>query len=207
MTTTPDDYINRVLDLLPRTLPLRAQIGMELRGHIAERVGAGQSVAEVLRQLGDPVVLAESYLTAEPLRAASFSSRALAKLLDLALVVAAMSPLALLPWSIAPLEAAFPLALLIMLIGSSFAFGLYTVIAERRAGRTVGKHVMGLRVVQESGTRITLGQAVIRTVPMFMQFYWVDVMFALFTEKHQRAFELLSKTRVVVASPSNRESI
>jgi hypothetical protein len=38
-------------------------------------------------------------------------------------------------------------------------------------------------------------------LPMFMQMYWVDVLFALFTEKSQRAFELLSKTRVVVATP------
>ena len=27
---------------------------------------------------------------------------------------------------------------------------------------------------------------------------WIDAMFALFTERHQRAFELLSKTRVVL---------
>jgi len=27
--------------------------------------------------------------------------------------------------------------------------------------------------------------------------FWIDVLFALFTERSQRAFELLSKTRVV----------
>ena len=32
---------------------------------------------------------------------------------------------------------------------------------------------------------------------MFFQFYWIDVLFVLFTEKSQRAFEMLSKTRVV----------
>ena len=32
---------------------------------------------------------------------------------------------------------------------------------------------------------------------MFLQVYWIDVMFALFTDKSQRAFEMLSKTRVV----------
>jgi len=30
--------------------------------------------------------------------------------------------------------------------------------------------------------------------------FWIDVLFALFTEKHQRAFEILSKTRVVVVT-------
>jgi hypothetical protein len=38
----------------------------------------------------------------------------------------------------------------------------------------------------------------VRQLPMFLQMYWIDVLFALFTEKSQRAFELLSKTRVVM---------
>jgi uncharacterized membrane protein len=74
MTMTTDDYIARVLEVLPRTTPLRSQIGMELRGHIAERLAHGQAVDDVLRQLGDPVKLAESYLSAEPLVSASSSS-------------------------------------------------------------------------------------------------------------------------------------
>src|SRR5262245_21331106 len=58
MTMTTDDYIARVLEVLPRTMPLRSQIGMELRGHIAERLTHGLAVDDVLRQLGDPVKLA-----------------------------------------------------------------------------------------------------------------------------------------------------
>jgi len=37
-------------------------------------------------------------------------------------------------------------------------------------------------------------------LPAVLQVGWIDAMFALFTEKSQRAFEMLSKTRVVVAS-------
>ena len=44
-----------------------------------------------------------------------------------------------------------------------------------------------------------MGQAIVRQLPMFLQVYWIDVMFALFTERSQRAFEMLSKTRVVRA--------
>jgi uncharacterized RDD family membrane protein YckC len=66
-------------------------------------------------------------------------------------------------------------------------------------GKTLGKHLMGLRVVRESGARISFGQSVVRQLPMLSQVWWIDVLFALFTDKHQRAFELLSKTRVVVA--------
>ena len=66
---------------------MRAQIAMELRGHIAERLESGQPVADVLRQLGDPTTLAESYLSAVPLVSASFLQRGLAKLIDVVVVV------------------------------------------------------------------------------------------------------------------------
>jgi hypothetical protein len=39
----------------------------------------------------------------------------------------------------------------------------------------------------------------VRQLPVFLQVFWIDVMFALFMEKRQRAFEMLSKTRVVRA--------
>jgi hypothetical protein len=32
---------------------------------------------------------------------------------------------------------------------------------------------------------------------MLLQIWFIDVVFAMFTERHQRAFELLSKTRCV----------
>ena len=69
--------------------------------------------------------------------------------------------------------------------------------SEYRFDRTVGKWLLDLRVVQESGARITLGQAFVRQLPQFLQIFWIDVMFALFTERSQRAFEILSHTRVV----------
>ena len=67
--TAEEDYIIRVVDRLPRDRALRSHVAMDLRSHIAERSERGQPIDEVLRQLGDPVALAESYLSAEPLRA------------------------------------------------------------------------------------------------------------------------------------------
>jgi uncharacterized RDD family membrane protein YckC len=74
---------------------------------------------------------------------------------------------------------------------------LYTLIAEYRFGTTVGKHPLGVRVVRESGGGISVGQSIVRQLPIFLQVGWVDILFALFTERRQRAFEILSKTRVV----------
>ena len=71
------------------------------------------------------------------------------------------------------------------------------ILAEHYAGQTVGKRVMGIQVVRESGARISLGQSAIRQLPLLGQIFFIDVLFALFTDKHQRAFELITKTRAV----------
>ena len=191
--TTADDYINRVLDPMPRSTPTRSQIAMELRGHIAERMGHGQPLDDVLRQLGDPARLAESYLSAVPLVSAPFGRRVVAKILDLLALLATTAPVVFAASRLVDGFMAIPVGLL----GGGALFGLYTVVAESRFGQTLGKRLLGLRVVRESGARISIGQAIVRQLPMFLQVYWIDVLFALFTDKRQRAFELLSKTRVV----------
>ena len=71
---------------------------MELRSHIAERLAHGQPLEDVLRQLGDPVALAESYLAAVPLVSAPFGRRALAKLIDGLCVLVVIVPIAWLLW-------------------------------------------------------------------------------------------------------------
>jgi len=89
---------------------------------------------------------------------------------------------------------------------AALAFSGYFVAAEYFTGQTIGKRLLGLRVVRESGARIGLGQSFVRQLPQFLQVFWIDVMFALFTDKHQRAFELLSRTRVVKAEEKEAES-
>jgi len=190
-------YIDRVIAQLPLEPTLRTQVEMELRSHIAERVEHGQTVDDALRQLGDPVVLAESYLAAIPLIAASFWSRAAARLIDFFGVLSLSVPIVVVVILTVRPELAFFIALAVVLTVLILG-GIYPVIAEYRYGKTVGKHLMGLRVVRESGARIGFGQAVVRQLPMLTQVWWIDMLFALFTDKHQRAFEVLSKTRVVV---------
>jgi uncharacterized RDD family membrane protein YckC len=193
-----ESYIHRVISQLPPAGALREQVAMELRSHIAERVEHGQSVEEAIRQFGDPVKLAESYLAAVPLVPASFWRRAAAKLIDFLMFVAIYAPIAwLLFLTFRGHVFGFLVPELIILFVLTCA--LYPLLAEYLFGRTVGKRLLGLRVVRESGGRITLGQSAVRQLPVFLQVGWVDILFALFTEHHQRAFELLSKTRVVLA--------
>jgi uncharacterized RDD family membrane protein YckC len=195
-------YIDRVIAQLPLDATLRTQVEMELRSHIAERVEHGQTVEEALRHLGDPIVLAESYLAAIPLVAAPFWPRAAARLIDACgvLVLIAMPIIAFVALTLWRDQGfLIPIAILFTIFAVSILGALYPVIAEYRYGKTVGKHLMGLRVVRESGARISFGQSVVRQLPMLTQVWWIDMLFALFTDKHQRAFEILSKTRVVVA--------
>ncbi len=196
MTTTADFFINRVLDEMPSSTPRRQQIALELRGHIEERLAAGLPLDEVLHQLGDPRSLAESYLSAVPLVAGSFWARAVARVVDYVVSVAVVAPFGVAVWFTSDSKL-FPLWLFAYIFTASLMIAAYPIVAEYRYGKTWGKHLMGLRVVRESGARISLGQSIVRQLPVFLQVIWIDALFALFTDKSQRAFELLSKTRVV----------
>ena len=193
---TTDDYLDQVLAHLPRTTPRRQHIALELRGHIQERLATGQPLEDVLRQLGDPAVLAESYLSGLSLTPADFGPRVLAKVVDVLGFLLLVVVILCLAWVI-PAEGMKVLLIGVAIAIAGFGFLIYTIVAEWRSGQTFGKRRYGLFVVQESGAPITLGQSVVRQLSLVFQIFWIDALFALFTERRQRAFELLSKTRVV----------
>jgi uncharacterized RDD family membrane protein YckC len=193
--TEQDAYIARVLRRLPPGSELHRQVELELRGHIAERMEHGHSLADALRQLGDPEALADSYLAAVPLVTPRLWPRFAAKLVDFVLVIAAFAPLV---WLAMTVDRASLVVLCILFMVAVMPG--YPIFAEYRFGRTIGKYLFSLYVVRESGGRIGLGQSFVRQLPAFFQVFWVDAFFVLFTEKRQRAFELLSKTRVVLKS-------
>jgi uncharacterized RDD family membrane protein YckC len=189
-------YIQSVIDHLPHGLPLRTHIAMELQSHIAERTEHGQPLEDALRQLGDPLTLAESYLAAIPLESAPILRRVAAKLIDVAAVAGAVLTFAVVLWVVLPVELRYfvPVGGVLACVVGYFG---YTAGAEYHYGWTVGKHLMNILVVRESGARISLGQSLLRQVPFLAQFFWIDALFALFTDRRQRAFELLTKTRTI----------
>ncbi len=203
---TLDEYVHEVLAGIPRGAR-RTQIEMDLRAHIGERVEQGQSIDEAIRQFGDPERLAESYLAAVPLVSASFTRRAVAKLIDFLVLAAAGCTLVISVWQLTGPsgKALFPeLADVVspaLIAVCVFLFVLmipgYFVLAEYLTDQTLGKRALGIHVVRESGARISLGQSFVRQLPLVAEIFILDVLFALFTEKNQRAFELITKTRVV----------
>ena len=197
---TPDQYVDAVLDHMPVVTPRREQIGTELRGHITERLAAGAPLEEVLQQLGSPAALADSYLAEVPLPLPPHGRRLLAKCADVVLIIVLFGAIIYPAATLTALhigEEYVWLALIASVIIATALAASYTVLLEWRYGHTAGKYLCGLRVVRESGARISLGQAVVRQLPVFLQVGWIDAGFVLFTDRRQRAFELLSKTRVV----------
>jgi uncharacterized RDD family membrane protein YckC len=204
--TIEQQYVDRVIGFLPPSTPLRSQIALELRGLIADRLEHGERIEDILRQLGDPQALAESYLKAIPLVSASFVSRALARIVDVLVVIVAIAAVAFAVAMMMPRNEILRFVFVGALVLCVFAYVTYAVVAESTAGQTLGKRLFHLRVVRESGAHISVGQAIVRQLPTLMQFFWIDILFALFTDHRQRAFELLSKTRVVQVPPEERAS-
>lgn len=200
-------YVRKVLGSIPRG-PLREQVAAELRGLIADRVERGGSVDDAIRSLGDARALAESYLAAVPLRRPPHGRRALAKVVDLCLVFLLPCAVFVTWWTTAadepsePVWISYAAAYVVTLAFSCW----YPILAEFVTGQTVGKRIFGLQVVTEKGTRIGIGQAIVRQLPIFLQVFTIDALFALFTDRRQRAFEMLSKTRVVDVSGNSSPS-
>ncbi|HEY6220389.1 MAG TPA: RDD family protein [Gemmatimonadaceae bacterium] len=202
-----DQFIDEVLSRVPFG-PRREQIETDLRSAIAERVEHGMSVEAAISQFGDPEALAESYLSSIPLVSAAFMSRVTAKLIDLPAALLAACITMYVGWQTFGPGSSFlaqltgpdkhPLFIGLCIFCAIFVLPGYFVLSEALTDQTLGKKVLGIRVVRESGSRINVGQALVRQIPLVFSFFLVDALFALFTEKKQRAFELITKTRTVL---------
>jgi uncharacterized RDD family membrane protein YckC len=93
----------------------------------------------------------------------------------------------------------------VVLVCAPFVAGLYQVIGWRLRGQTVGKWLLGIRVVSLGGGTVGVARAVIRFggyflsgLPFYLGFLWV-------LGPERRAFhDLLAGTEVVQARPPAR---
>jgi uncharacterized RDD family membrane protein YckC len=200
--TSAEDYIDSVLACVPAEAD-RARIEMELRGRLDPRISIEQAIATY----GHPRNVAEFYLASSPLESAPFFRRLIAALIDIPSVIVTGLLIIYAGWKLfGPTQSILTgiftgktLAVVLCILTAMFMTPVYYMVAERWTSQTVGKALMGIRTVRESGARISLGQAFVRQIPLFFGFYVLDGVFALFTKKKQRLFELISKTRVVRA--------
>ncbi len=221
-----ETYLAAVLRWLPADIPDRHEIIREIESVIAERSAEGEPLASILSRLGDPLELAESYVADYPMVSAGHGRRLLAKLIDFA--ISSVAALAWIFTSVALLASApppgadessvrfsvgfmpavsvadgHPMLPFLVLFGGLLGIiaVLVPVYGEWRWGQSPGKYLFGLRVVRESGAMPSLGQVLLRWVPVWFQFFWIDIVFAFFGPARQRAFERLTRTRTIATRP------
>ena len=76
----------------------------------------------------------------------------------------------------------------------------YYVVCEAAAGATLGKRMVGIRVVGEDGEHVTFGAALVRNLVRLVDalfFYLVGFMFALLSKRGQRLGDRAAHTIVV----------
>ncbi|MFC3959016.1 RDD family protein [Halovivax cerinus] len=94
-------------------------------------------------------------------------------------------------------------------LGAFVNFGYNFGLEATWNGRTVGKWLLGIRAVDESGRSMSAAQALLRSIPALFSFGWLSYLVALATmastDRRQRLFDTVAGTTVVSdASRRNR---
>ena len=81
------------------------------------------------------------------------------------------------------------------------ALGLgYYIVCEAATGATLGKRMVGIRVVNEDGSHVTFGAAVVRNLLRLVDclfFYLVGALFAISSPRGQRLGDRAAHTLVI----------
>lgn len=138
---------------------------------------------------------------------AGIGSRFIALLVDTLIWAAGMVVLSLVVWAIRPaLEAFSSLSYQWAVFVVTFAFfflnwGYFTLFEAFNNGRTPGKRIAKIRVIQQSGRAIGLFESMARNFVRFIDqipfFYAVGVITMFVTRQHQRLGDLAAGTLVV----------
>jgi uncharacterized RDD family membrane protein YckC len=223
MMNTIDEYVLAVDHRLPRWHPAREEILADLRAHLSDRVAAGEDESAAVAGMEDPEVYAATLMEPFALQSAPLGRRVGAFMIDillgLPLAAGTLLLVMVLPAMISPAwpdnmprlwldgmrqlaSIDLPLVILSTMLGITMVSALvlsivYFPVAEAVWGTTVGKSLMGLCVVAENGTRVTWGKAIVRRLPFYFEFFWLDALFAFFSQRRLRAFDHVAGTWVV----------
>lgn len=200
------EYLRAVERELPPGWPVRETVLADLRLHVESAVEAGATEGEAMVRLGSPSAVAASLLEGYEPSLASLWDRAAAFVVDLGIGWAVL-------WvglATLTLGADGVVALHWAGIGWLVAAGILALIYfpafEAKLGRTPGKMLVGLHVVREDGHPIGWKEALLRRLPLFFEFFLLDALFAPFTKRKQRAFDIVARTVVVRSSGRAEEA-
>jgi uncharacterized RDD family membrane protein YckC len=206
---TIESYLHEVMRNIHGSGEAEERFANDLRAHIQEALAGGEPLADILNRMGSPEEVAAGFMAEKPLQYAAFGQRAAAYILDFCVMLVATGILAGIGAGIGNFTPQHPsgvttalgaltitLAALFVLAGVGVMF-LYFPILEGRFGQTAGKHVFHLRVLKENGLPIGYKEAFLRRLAFYFKFFPVDALFVLFTEKKQRAMDIVARTVVV----------
>lgn len=204
-----DRYIDQVLSNIQAPALEKERIRVDIQAHFQAAQEAGESLEKVTSRMGSPQVVAEEYMVHIKLLHAGFWRRLLAFAIDMALLIIWMGLLAVLAIVLSNLVPRSPAgwgyvigaALIALVIGCMVAMVgglfLYFPLLEARFGRTLGKRLLGLRVLKENGLPIGYKEAFLRRLSFYFDILPVDALFIPFTEKKQRVFDIIAWTIVI----------
>lgn len=200
-------YIDDVLRHVLATPDDRERLAADLRAHFADGQAQGRSTREIIDDLGTPAEVATAFNAERAVPYAGFWRRLMAFAGDFGLLLAVTAPVIGLALFLGfgddqPGELTAISLIVCVLIGVAL-LGLYLFyfpLLEAHFGKTLGKHLMRIRVVRESGAPIGLGQAFVRRLSLYFEMLWIDALFIPFTERKQRALDIIAKT-IVVCEP------
>jgi len=198
-----DRYIDDVMRNVFASVEDRERLEADLRSHFSDAEAEGRSPRGIIEGLGSPEEVAAAFNAERELRYAGFWQRLVAFVGDAGLLMCVVLPVLTLgflagvvgeePKSVS-IVWLIPFGLLFLALLGLGIF--YFPLLEAHFGKTLGKHLMRIRVVREDGSPIGLGQAFVRRLSFYFDFLWVDALFVPFTDKKQRALDIIAKTVV-----------
>jgi uncharacterized RDD family membrane protein YckC len=201
--TQAERYIEEVMRLLVATREERERFAADLKAHFEEAIARNQTAAEVIFKLGTADAVAEAFNAERPMVYAGFWRRVAAFFADVCIFVLSAIPVVVTAVAIEAHLIPDFLGVTLMVLCALAIFGLsltYFPLLEARFGKTMGKHLLKIRVIDEGGRPVQLKQAIIRRLSFYFDFLALDALFIPFTPKKQRALDIVAKT-VVIEEP------
>ena len=204
-----DRYIREVMWNISAPSQERKRIESDLTAHLDEALARGEPAKEIIAHMGTPIEVAAEFMDQVALQYAGFWRRLFAYGIDLAILILTGGVLGILAIVFVSLVPRHPVGLdwiiggVLILLLFSVVLGilglivLYFPILEARFGQTVGKHMLGLRVLKENGLPVGYKEAFLRRLSYYFDILPVDALFIPFNARRQRAFDLVARTVVI----------
>ncbi len=198
-----ESYIRDVMANVFATPEERGRFEADLRSHFAEAEDSGEPSARVIESMGAAEDVAAAFNADREIQYAGFWQRTVAFFGDCGLLLlCALPAVAIAIFSSRRLAepggtsagTIIPISIVGCVLFGLFVF--YFPLLEWRFGKTLGKHLLGLRAVRENGAPMGLGQAFVRRLSLYFEMLMIDALFIPFTDKKQRALDIVAKTIV-----------